>query len=146
MDLVCGLSPSSPGPAHTSIVPESREYRNNVACFRSCGARRISARSPSVLPLIPVLSSHWLYLHVGFVLIGEGFFSVASIAAAIRLLKYGKGNAEHADAALRLDLLIHRFVQIGFPLFTLGGLLFGRFGQSMHGEDSGGGPPSKLSC
>jgi cytochrome c-type biogenesis protein CcsB len=82
-------------------------------------------RSPELLPLAPLLRSHWLALHVGFVFLGEGFFTIAFIAAVVRLLVSGSRYGEGDDSPKKLDSLIRKAIGIGFPLFTLGGLFFG---------------------
>ena len=70
-------------------------------------------------PLVPALQSYWLWLHVSVTLLGEAFFAVAFVAS---LLYLGAGPEEKKE---RLDALAYRAVAVGFPLFTLGGLVFG---------------------
>ncbi len=73
----------------------------------------------SATPLVPALQSYWLWLHVSVTLLGEAFFAVAFVAS---LLYLGAGDEEKKA---RLDALAYRAVAVGFPLFTLGGLVFG---------------------
>jgi cytochrome c-type biogenesis protein CcsB len=70
-------------------------------------------------PLVPALQSYWLWLHVSVTLLGEAFFAVAFVAS---LLYLASNNEEKRK---RLDALAYRAVAVGFPLFTLGGLVFG---------------------
>ena len=70
-------------------------------------------------PLVPALQSYWLWLHVSVTLLGEAFFAVAFVAS---LLWLSAGSEEKRE---RLDALSYRAVAVGFPLFTLGGLVFG---------------------
>jgi ABC-type transport system involved in cytochrome c biogenesis permease subunit len=70
-------------------------------------------------PLVPALQSYWLWLHVSVTLLGEAFFAVAFVAS---LLYLAAGAEEKKE---RLDALAYRAVAVGFPLFTLGGLVFG---------------------
>ena len=70
-------------------------------------------------PLVPALQSYWLWLHVSVTLLGEAFFAVAFVAGLLYLFA---GEGEKRD---RLDALAYRAVAVGFPLFTLGGLVFG---------------------
>lgn len=70
-------------------------------------------------PLVPALQSAWLWLHVSVTLLGEGFFAVAFVTS-LRFLA-----ARDPDKRERLDRLSYRAVAAGFPLFTLGGLVFG---------------------
>jgi ABC-type transport system involved in cytochrome c biogenesis permease subunit len=72
-----------------------------------------------VTPLMPALQSYWLWLHVSVTLLGEAFFSVAFVASLMFLAARTEEKKE------RLDALAYRAVAVGFPLFTLGGLVFG---------------------
>ena len=70
-------------------------------------------------PLVPALQSAWLWLHVSVTLLGEAFFAVAFVTS-LRYLA-----ARNAEKKEQLDRLSYRAVAAGFPLFTLGGLVFG---------------------
>ena len=70
-------------------------------------------------PLVPALQSYWLWLHVSVTLLGEAFFAVAFIASLMYLTA---GDPEKKD---KMDSVAYRCVAVGFPLFTLGGLVFG---------------------
>lgn len=73
----------------------------------------------SATPLVPALQSYWLWLHVSVTLLGEAFFAVAFVASLLYLA------ADTEEKKARLDALAYRAVAVGFPLFTLGGLVFG---------------------
>jgi cytochrome c-type biogenesis protein CcsB len=70
-------------------------------------------------PLVPALQSYWLWLHVSVTLLGEAFFAVAFITSIMYLA------AKEADKKDKWDSVSYRCVAVGFPLFTLGGLVFG---------------------
>ena len=70
-------------------------------------------------PLVPALQSYWLWLHVSVTLLGEAFFAVAFVAGILYLASPAPDKKE------RFDALAYRAVAVGFPLFTLGGLIFG---------------------
>ena len=80
-------------------------------------------------PLVPALQSYWLWLHVSVTLLGEAFFAVAFVTSLLylradsRSRKAGDGAA--SSAARRYDEVGYRAIAVGFPLFTLGGLVFG---------------------
>jgi cytochrome c-type biogenesis protein CcsB len=80
-------------------------------------------------PLVPALQSYWLWLHVSVTLLGEAFFAVAFITSIMYLVadsREKKGIAkEEALTSEKLDSISYRCVAVGFPLFTLGGLIFG---------------------
>lgn len=70
-------------------------------------------------PLVPALQSYWLWLHVSVTLLGEAFFAVAFVSSLLYLA------ADTEEKREKLDSLSYRAVAVGFPLFTLGGLIFG---------------------
>ncbi len=78
-------------------------------------------------PLVPALQSYWLWLHVSVTLLGEAFFAFAFITSILYLVadakeKQGKKSGLSSE---KLDSISYRCIAIGFPLFTLGGLIFG---------------------
>ena len=85
--------------------------------------------SKEVTPLVPALQSYWLWLHVSVTLLGEAFFAIAFITSIMYLVadsKERKGQkAKSGLSAEKLDSVSYRCIAIGFPLFTLGGLVFG---------------------
>jgi ABC-type transport system involved in cytochrome c biogenesis permease subunit len=70
-------------------------------------------------PLVPALQSYWLWLHVSVTLLGEAFFAVAFVASLLYLM------ADTEEKKQKMDAVSYRAVTVGFPLFTLGGLIFG---------------------
>lgn len=81
----------------------------------------------AVSPLVPALQSYWLWLHVSVTLLGEAFLAVAFVASLLYLLTPEKKLSQPGQEARRekLDRLAYRAVAVGFPLFTLGALVFG---------------------
>jgi len=78
-------------------------------------------------PLVPALQSYWLWLHVSVTLIGEAFFAVAFITSIMYIVAESKKSRgiKTSLSAEKLDSISYRCVATGFPLFTLGGLVFG---------------------
>jgi ABC-type transport system involved in cytochrome c biogenesis permease subunit len=72
-----------------------------------------------VVPPIPALQSHWLVLHVTFSFIGEAFFVVAFVASIVYLA------GRSPERRQRLDRLTYTAIGIGYPIFTVGALVFG---------------------
>lgn len=78
-------------------------------------------------PLVPALQSYWLWLHVSVTLLGEAFFAVAFVTSLMYIVADSKEKQglKPGLSAERLDSISYRCVAVGFPLFTLGGLVFG---------------------
>ncbi len=80
-----------------------------------------------VTPLVPALQSYWLWLHVSITLLSEAFFAIAFVTSILYLIaesKKQKGQVSGLSSE-KLDAISYRCIAIGFPLFTLGGLVFG---------------------
>ena len=80
-------------------------------------------------PLVPALQSYWLWLHVSVTLVGEAFFAVGTVTSLLYLAavrrERTRGAAKGGRDAAHWDAVSYRIIAIGFPLFTLGGLVFG---------------------
>jgi cytochrome c-type biogenesis protein CcsB len=74
--------------------------------------------------LMPALQSYWLYIHVSMAALAEGAFALACGVSIAYLLKARRPDARPEELA-RLDLLNHRVISLGYPLFTLGALFAG---------------------
>jgi ABC-type transport system involved in cytochrome c biogenesis permease subunit len=72
-----------------------------------------------IQPPIPALQSLWLVLHVTLAFIGEAFFTVSLVAAIIFLVS----TDEEKKAAA--DRIMYTSIGIGYPIFTVGALIFG---------------------
>lgn len=82
--------------------------------------------SRDAAPLIPALQSYWLWLHVSVTILGEAFFALAFITSLMYLPAEKKQTKTAAGMTPeKLDAVSYKCVAIGFPLFTLGGLIFG---------------------
>lgn len=95
-------------------------------------ALMLLANSPlmpkDITPLVPALQSYWLWLHVSITLLGEAFFAVAFITSLMYLAAAAReklGWKPSGLSAEKLDSISYRCVAVGFPLFTLGGLVLG---------------------
>ena len=78
-------------------------------------------------PLMPALQSYWLWLHVSITLLGEAFFAVAFVTSIMYLIADSKEKkgVPTSLSSRKLDSISYRCIAVGFPLFTLGGLVFG---------------------
>lgn len=84
--------------------------------------------SSTPIPLMPALQSYWLALHVSFTVAGEGFFALAFFFSLLYLWRFYSSRKREEPESSSLDILdrmSYRAIALGFPLFTIGGLLFG---------------------
>jgi cytochrome c-type biogenesis protein CcsB len=95
-------------------------------------ALMLLANSPimpkEITPLVPALQSYWLWLHVSITLLGEAFFAVAFITSLMGLVARARERKDRkpgGPSPEKLDQISYRCVAVGFPLFTLGGLVLG---------------------
>jgi ABC-type transport system involved in cytochrome c biogenesis permease subunit len=72
-----------------------------------------------IAPPIPALQSYWLVLHVTLSFIGESFFVVACVCSIYYLA------SKDQERKKRLDRLTYTTIAIGYPIFTVGALIFG---------------------
>jgi cytochrome c-type biogenesis protein CcsB len=83
----------------------------------------------TIAPLIPALQSQWLVWHVIFSIIGEAAFAVAFGASVMYLVRSSAKKGGWAEKNLpelnTLDIVSYRAIAIGFPVFTIGALIFG---------------------
>ncbi|AKI97641.1 cytochrome c biogenesis protein CcsA [Kosmotoga pacifica] len=70
-------------------------------------------------PPVPALQSYWLILHISFAFIGEVFFAIAFATGLVYLLSKNEKTRE------KMDGITYRAIAAGFPLYTLGALIFG---------------------
>jgi ABC-type transport system involved in cytochrome c biogenesis permease subunit len=73
----------------------------------------------AIQPPIPALRSFWLVLHVAFSFVGEAFFVVSFVAAIGYLV------SRREERRLEMDRLVVVAIGIGYPIFTVGALVFG---------------------
>ncbi|MCG8572885.1 MAG: cytochrome c biogenesis protein CcsA [Spirochaetes bacterium] len=73
----------------------------------------------TVKPPIPALQSAWLILHVALAFVGESFFAFSFAASIFYLLTNDPDKKQNADK------LITTTIGIGYPIFTIGALIFG---------------------
>jgi len=82
-----------------------------------------------IMPLIPALQSQWLVWHVILSFIGEAGFAVAFGSSIMYLIskrsKEGSFVGRTFPSLDMLDTISYRAVAVGFPIFTLGAIIFG---------------------
>ena len=89
-----------------------------------------SALDPQITPLVPVLKSYWLIVHVAIITSSYGFFALSMIIAVISLIFYIISNKEtyklHHDTTLKeLVIVSEMSLTIGLFALTVGNFLGG---------------------
>lgn len=89
-----------------------------------------SALDPQITPLVPVLKSYWLIIHVAIITSSYGFFGLSFVIAIIVLLFYIITNKEnyklHHDTTLKeLTIVSEMSMTIGLFTLTVGTFLGG---------------------
>ncbi|WP_027382547.1 c-type cytochrome biogenesis protein CcsB [Epilithonimonas caeni] len=115
-------------------------YRNSNALIPAAGflvavimmgfAHGGSALDPQITPLVPVLKSYWLVVHVAIITSSYGFFSLSMLIAMISLIFYVISNKEtfkkHNDTTLKeLAIVSEMSLNIGLLALTIGNFLGG---------------------
>ena len=107
-------------------------YRNSNALIPAAGfmvavimmgfAHGGSALDPQITPLVPVLKSYWLIVHVAIITSSYGFFALSMIIAVITLLFFIIANKplykKHHDSTIK-ELTIVSEMSLTLGLFTL---------------------------
>lgn len=89
-----------------------------------------SALDPQITPLVPVLKSYWLIIHVAIITSSYGFFSLSMLIAMISLVFYVISNRDtfkrHNDTTLKeLAIVSEMSLNIGLLTLTVGNFLGG---------------------
>ncbi len=89
-----------------------------------------SALDPQITPLVPVLKSYWLIVHVAIITSSYGFFALSMIIAVISLVFYIISNKNqfkiHNDSTLKeLAIVSEMSLTIGLFALTVGNFLGG---------------------
>ena len=89
-----------------------------------------SALDPQITPLVPVLKSYWLVVHVAIITSSYGFFSLSMLIAMISLIFYIIANKDtfrrHNDTTLKeLAIVSEMSLNIGLLALTIGNFLGG---------------------
>lgn len=115
-------------------------YRNSNALIPAAGfmvavimmgfAHGGAALDPQITPLVPVLKSYWLIVHVAIITSSYGFFSLSMLIAMISLIFYIIANKEtfkkHNDTTLKeLTIVSEMSLNIGLLALTIGNFLGG---------------------
>ncbi|MDP2454518.1 MULTISPECIES: cytochrome c biogenesis protein CcsA [unclassified Kaistella] len=115
-------------------------YRNSNALIPAAGfmvavimmgfAHGGSALDPQITPLVPVLKSYWLIIHVAIIVSSYGFFGLSMVIAIITLFFYifsdKKTYKVHHDTTIKeLTIVSEMSLTIGLYALTVGTFLGG---------------------
>ncbi|MDF0719824.1 cytochrome c biogenesis protein CcsA [Kaistella sp. PBT33-4] len=115
-------------------------YRNSNALIPAAGftvavimmgfAHGGSALDPQITPLVPVLKSYWLIIHVAIITSSYGFFGLSFVIAIICLIFYilarKKDFKAHNDRSLKeLTIVSEMSLTIGLYALTIGTFMGG---------------------
>ena len=115
-------------------------YRNSNALIPAAGftvavimmgfAHGGSALDPQITPLVPVLKSYWLIIHVAIITSSYGFFGLSFVIALICLVFYilarKKDFKAHNDRSLKeLTIVSEMSLTIGLYALTIGTFMGG---------------------
>ncbi|WP_373708198.1 c-type cytochrome biogenesis protein CcsB [Kaistella sp.] len=115
-------------------------YRNSNALIPAAGfmvavimmgfAHGGSALDPQITPLVPVLKSYWLIIHVAIITASYGFFALSMVIAMIVLFFYIFANKTiykiHHDSTIKeLTIVSEMSLTIGLYFLTVGTFLGG---------------------
>ncbi|NAW50761.1 c-type cytochrome biogenesis protein CcsB [Elizabethkingia argentiflava] len=115
-------------------------YRNSNALVPAAGflvavimmgfAHGGAQLDPQITPLVPVLKSYWLIIHVAIITSSYGFFALSAIIAIITLFFYALANKElykrHNDKTIKeLSIVSEMSLTIGLFALTVGNFLGG---------------------
>lgn len=89
-----------------------------------------SALDPQITPLVPVLKSYWLIIHVAIITASYGFFGLSFVIATICLLFYSVANKKqyklHNNTTIQeLTIVSEMSLTIGLYALTVGTFLGG---------------------
>ena len=80
--------------------------------------------NPDITPLVPVLQSYWLMLHVAVIMMGYGFFFVSALIGVFNLVLIGfigdKDRKIVVDTVLKCTILSEMSMIIGTVLMCIG--------------------------
>ncbi|MFA8299849.1 MAG: c-type cytochrome biogenesis protein CcsB [Hyphomicrobiales bacterium] len=115
-----------------------------VLCSLILGVAHLSWINPEVTPLVPVLRSYWLTLHVSIIISSYGFFTLSAILGIINLLlNSGKTKDNYHNISLsiqRLTNINNNSMTLGLYLVTIGTFLGGIWANESWGRYWGWDP------
>ncbi len=121
------VKPVKKGNTSNALIPAAGFM---VAVIMMGFAHGGSALDPQITPLVPVLKSYWLIVHVAIIVSSYGFFALSMIIAVISLVFYIISDKNlfkvHNDSTLKeLAIVSEMSLTIGLFALTVGNFLGG---------------------
>ena len=107
------------------------------------GVSMLSTFDPAIGPLVPVLVSYWLNIHVTIITASYGFLGLAALVGMLTLVLMmfkGQGRQNVREAIVTLDSLNKHVIIAGLGLLTVGTLLGGVWANESWGRYWGWDP------
>lgn len=83
----------------------------------------LSSYDPQITPLVPVLNSYWLILHVSVITASYGFFGIGAVLGTVGLLHYLIPHPGSVNSILTLQRLNELALTLGLVLLVIGNFL-----------------------
>jgi cytochrome c-type biogenesis protein CcsB len=107
------------------------------------GVAHMSFINPEITPLVPVLKSYWLMIHVALIVGGDGFLGLGFILSLLALILFVIRNQNRPNidrSIVELSALSEMSIIIGLAIFTIGNFLGGVWANESWGRYWGWDP------
>ena len=107
------------------------------------GVAHMSFINPEITPLVPVLKSYWLMIHVALIVGGDGFLGLGFILSLLALVLFvfrTKNNMRIDRSIAELSALSEMSIIVGLAIFTIGNFLGGVWANESWGRYWGWDP------
>jgi cytochrome c-type biogenesis protein CcsB len=135
--------------AIAGVIFEFRDRRGTAAAVSALlttlilSVAMLSTFDPAIGPLVPVLASYWLNIHVTIITGSYGFLGLGSLLGGLILILYlmkGPGRPAIREAIVKLDRLQFRVLVTGLGLLSIGTFLGGIWANESWGRYWGWDP------
>ena len=135
--------------AIAGVIFEFRDRRGSAAAVSALltavvlSVAMLSTFDPAIGPLVPVLASYWLNIHVTVITGSYGFLGLGSLLGGLTLVLYlmkGPGRRAVREAIHSLDRLQFRVLVTGLGLLSIGTFLGGVWANESWGRYWGWDP------
>lgn len=107
------------------------------------GVAHMSFINPEITPLVPVLKSYWLMIHVALIVGGDGFLGLGFILSLLALILFilrSESRPNIDKSIIELSALSEMSIIIGLAIFTIGNFLGGVWANESWGRYWGWDP------